>query len=96
MALDPSIYDAFMFENLKATVSGAVMENNRNIKSTNLIGEAALANNISNLQAPYNRMDITEAAAVGSVIRTDLSPQIAALGAAVASMREIVRSAPQS
>lgn len=89
MALDPSIYDAFMFEDMKVLVENPLHEANRNTKAVNGILEASLANNLQTLQT----MNIKEATAVSSIIRTDLSPQIAAMAMAISSLRDVVRTA---
>ena len=89
MPLDPSIYEAIMFENVKVNSETPLMEQARNTKAVNGILETALANNIQNMQT----MNIKEAAAVSSVIRNDLSPQIAAMAGALAALRDVIRTA---
>ena len=89
MALDQSIYDAFMFEDLKANVEGPLMEQARNTKAVNGILETALANNISNMQ----QMNIKEAAALSTVGRSANTPEIVAMGAAISALRDVIRTA---
>ena len=92
MAIDQGVYDALMFENVKINAETPLQEQARSTKAVNGILETALANNIMNMQ----RMDVTEAAAVSSVIRNDLSPQLAAMAGAIAALRDVVRTAEPS
>jgi len=89
MAIDQSVYDALMFEDVKTISEAPLFEHNRSVKAVNGILEASLANNLQTLQT----MNIKEAAAVSSVIRNDLSPQIAAMAGALSALRDVIRTA---
>lgn len=89
MAIDQGLLDAVVNSNFKTIAEAPMLEHNRNVKAVNGILETSLSNNLMNLQ----RMDVTEAAAVSSVIRNDLSPQIAAMAGALAALRDVIRTA---
>lgn len=84
--LDPGILSAVANSNFKTLAEGPIIEMQRNTKAVNGLLETALANNIKNLQS----MDIGDAAAINSVIRTEMSPQLATLAASVASLRSFL------
>lgn len=86
MALDPGILEAVANSNFKHIAEAPVLEAQRNTKAVNVIAETALATSVGNLQT----VDVKEAAAISGVIRTDLSPQIATLAAAVSSIRSFL------
>ena len=87
--LDTGMLSMAINGNFNHIANADVLEAQRNIKSVNGILEAGLANNLVKLQT----MGIGEAAALNSVIRADVTPQLVAIGAAVSALRDLVRTA---
>lgn len=84
--ISPITVQAVSESNYKLVSEMGILESQRNVKSTNGILEVALANSLQRMQT----MDIGEAAAISNVVRTDLSPQLATLGAAIAGLRGLI------
>ena len=100
MAISEDTYDAFMFENLKSSITARENEKQRNTQTLNGILETALAGNISHMQTAsagnvknLQTMGIGEATAISNVIRSDLTPQVVSVGAAVRAFADAVRAA---
>lgn len=84
--LDDGLLSMMINSNAKHIYDQDVFESQRNTKAVNGILEASLANNLKSMQT----MQLGEAAAMNSVIRNDLAPHLATLGASVASLRSFL------
>jgi len=89
MALDEGILAAVANSNFKTLAEAPIIEAQRNTKAMNGLLETAMAVNLSNMQT----MGIGEAAALNSVIRSDLSPQLAAMAASLSGLRSFLAGA---
>jgi hypothetical protein len=87
--LDPGVVESVINSNFK-TLAEQVASNTANHQHRlQLIAESSVGQIVNRM----NSVDPVEALAVGGVSRSDLSKEVAALGAAVAGMQQIIKGA---
>lgn len=87
--LDPGVVESVINSNFKVLAEQVATNAAAHQNRLNLIAESSIGQIINRM----NAIDPTEAVSVANVGRSDLSQAIAALGAAVAGIQQIVKGA---
>ena len=89
MALDPGVVDAVVNSNFKTLAEQVAVNAAAHQNRLNLIAESSLGQIVNRM----NSLDPTEAAAVSTVVRSDLAKAIADLSGAVAGIQQMMKGA---
>lgn len=89
MALDPGILDSVTNGNFKVMAEMQVTNILGHQNRLQMLAESSLGQILNKM----NGLDPTEAASVSAVVKSDLSKEVAALGAAVASIQQLMKGA---
>ncbi len=87
--LDPGVIESVINSNFKILAEQVATNAAAHQNRLNLIAESSIGQIVNKM----NSLDPVEAASVSTVVRSDLSQAIAALGAAVASIQQYVKGA---
>ncbi len=87
--LDPGVVESVINSNFKTLAEQVAVNAASHQNRLQLIAESSIGQIVNTM----NSLDPVEAASVGSVVRSDLAPAIAALGAAVASIQQYTKTA---
>lgn len=88
-SLDPGVVESVINSNFKTIAEQVATNTAAHQNRLNLIAESSIGQIVNKM----NSLDPVEAASVSTVVRSDLAPAIAALGAAVASIQQYVKAA---
>ena len=89
MALDAGVVDAVVNSNFKTLAEQVAVNAAAHQNRLNLIAESSLGQIVNRM----NSLDPTEAAAVSTVVRSDLAKAIADLSGAVAGIQQMMKGA---
>ena len=89
MALSTDIIEAVANYNFKSNSERSTQNMDAHQQRLQLLAEASLAQQLNKM----NTLDPTEAASIAGVVQSDLSEQIGALSAAVASAQQLMKGA---
>jgi hypothetical protein len=89
MALDQGILDSVTNTNFKAIAEMQTVNALGHQNRMNAIFESSIGQIVNKM----NTLDPTESAAISGVVKSDLSKDIAALGAAVAGLQQLLKGA---
>jgi hypothetical protein len=87
--LDAGVVSGVTNANYKSLAERATMDMTSHHNRLQMIAESSVGQILNKM----NGLDPAEAASIGGVVRSDLSKEVAALGAAVASIQQLMKGA---